>query len=74
MTKNFEIDELRLQDKSIKEQIRTLILFEALKERASKGKKMTEHEKDFFCECVILSKLDDGKIEECITFIVHITF
>lgn len=61
---SYKIDELVLLNDSIEEQERTRIIFEDLKSKAKTAEAMSEHEKDFFCKGVKLSKLDDGKIED----------
>lgn len=60
----FKIEELVLLNDSIEEQDRTRKIFENLKSKAISGEEMSEHEKDFFCQGVKLSKLDDGKLED----------
>jgi len=60
----YKIDDLSIRNNSKEEQIRTRAIFEDLKSKAIDGDDLTEHEKDFFCQCVKLSQLDDGKIED----------
>jgi hypothetical protein len=60
----YKIEELDLLNDSLEEQERTRIIFEDLKNKAMKGEELSEHEKDFFCQGVKLSKLNDGKIED----------
>ena len=60
----YNIEDLDLKNDSEEEQIRTRKIFEDLKVKAQKGEELTEHEKDFFCQGVKLSQLDDGKIED----------
>lgn len=61
----FPIDELvHVRNCSGAEQIRTRKIFESLKQRAINKEFLSEHEKDFFYEGVVLSKLDDGKPED----------
>lgn len=59
-----KIEDLEFKDASDEEQLRTRAIFEDLKTKAQNGELLTEHEKDFFCQGVKLSKLDDGKIED----------
>lgn len=73
----YKIEELYLFNDSLEEQERTRIIFENLKYKAIKGEELSEHEKDFFCQGVKLSKLDDGKIEDytcCNNFKFKITY
>ena len=60
----FPIDELRMKDDTIAEQIRTRNMFELLKEKANKREDLTEHEKNFFCLGVKLSSFNDGRWED----------
>ena len=60
----YKREELDLKDDSPEEQQRTREIFEKLKEKAIKGEKLSEHEKDFFCLGVKLSQLDDGRMED----------
>ena len=57
---SYKIEELNLKDNSNSEQTRTRKIFLDLKSKAIKGEKLTEHEKEFFCQSVRLSLLDDG--------------
>lgn len=61
---SYTIDELDIKNDSEEEQIRSRTIFENLKAKAIKGEILTEYEKDFFCQGVKLSQLDDGKIED----------
>jgi len=60
----YKIEELNLLNNSFEEQERTRNIFENLKDKAIKGEELSEHEKDFFCQGVKLSKFNDGKIED----------
>lgn len=61
----YTIDELKLKDSSDEEQARTRTIFENIKERANNKELISEHEKEFFCMGVRLSKIEeDGKIED----------
>jgi len=73
----YKREELTLKDDSLEEQIRTRDIFENLKDRVTKGEKLSEHEKDFFCQGVKLSHFDDGKIEDydcCSNYKFKITY
>jgi len=73
----YNIDELDLKDNSPREQERTRIIFEDLKEKALNREELTEHEKDFFCKGIRLSNRNDGKIEDyecCSNFRFKITY
>lgn len=56
----FEINELRLNNDTVAEQVSTRQIFDVLKEKAVKREILTEHEKNFFCMGVMLSHLNDG--------------
>ena len=56
----FKIEELTLKDDSEEEQFRTRRIFLTLKDKASKGEFLTEHEKEFLYQGLSLSQLDDG--------------
>jgi hypothetical protein len=76
----FEIEELQVKSDAVTEQIRVRKIFEVLKDKAINGKALTEHEKNFFCSCLKLSKLGDGKCEDyssCDNFIfkeIYLTY
>lgn len=73
----YNINELDLKDDSEKEHKRTRVIFEDLKEKSKRDDILTEHEKDFFCQGVKLSKLEDGKIEDyqcCSNYKFKITY
>lgn len=73
----YKIDDLDIKNNSEEEQIRTRAIFEDLKSKAENGEDLTEHEKDFFCQGVKLSQLDDGKIEDydcCENFKFKLTY
>jgi hypothetical protein len=61
---HYKIDELDFKNGSEAEQIRNRKIFEDLKEKTLKGIELSEHEKDFFCLGVKLSKKEDGKVED----------
>lgn len=74
---SYKREELLLKDDSQEEQVRTRLIFEDLKKKAQNGEEMSEHEKDFFCQGVKLSRLDDGRIEHydcCSNFKFKITY
>ena len=56
----YKIEELRMLDGSEAEANRTRKIFEDLKTKALADEQLTEHEKDFFCLGVKLSKWNDG--------------
>lgn len=60
----YKIDQLDIKDSSPEELNRTRNIFENLKQRAIKKDALTEHEKDFFCNCIELSKLSDGNLDD----------
>lgn len=60
----FDINELRLYNDSEEELLRTRSIFEVLKKKANNNEFLTEHEKEFFCQGVKLSHLDDGNVED----------
>jgi len=60
----FTIEELDLKDATESEAIRSRAVFEALKLKAINNEEMSEHEKEFFSKCIVLSKLNDGKLED----------
>jgi hypothetical protein len=62
--KNYTVEELNLKNESEEEQVRTRKIFDDLKNRATDNKKFFEREKDFFCTCLKLSDLNDGKPED----------
>lgn len=64
MTYNRE--ELDFKDGSAEEQERTRKIFEDLKSKTNSGRKLSEYEKDFFCQGVNLSNSNDGKIGDYI--------
>lgn len=73
----FDIEELQVKSDDITEQIRVRKIFELLKDKCRNGKALTEHEKNFFCNCLKLSKLGDGKCEDyscCDNFIFKETY
>lgn len=57
---NYSIKELEIRKDSEKEHIRTRRIFLDLKSKAINGEKLTEHEKEFFCQGIRLSELNDG--------------
>lgn len=61
---SYSIDELEQKNDTDYEQVRTRKIFENLKNKAIAGKKLTEHEKNFFCKGVKLSLLDDGNWDD----------
>jgi|GEM_PF-446236 len=60
----FPIDELQLKNDNEADQLRTRKIFEVLKEKAIKKEVLTEHEKEFFCMTVKISRLNDGVWED----------
>lgn len=60
----YSIDELELKNNTFEEAVRTREIFDEIKSRDEKGEKIYEHEKNFFCKGVMLSKDDDGVIED----------
>lgn len=52
--------DLEIRNDSAEESIRTRKIFLDLKSKAIKGETLTEHEKEFFCQGVRLSLLNDG--------------
>ena len=60
----YNIDELTMLNNSQEEQNRTRAIFEDIKEKAINNEIISEHEADFFCSCVKISLLNDGKIED----------
>jgi len=60
----YKIDELKFKNDSFDEQIRTRTIFESLKEKAIKLEPLCEFEKDFFCQCLSVSRLNDGSLED----------
>lgn len=57
---SYKIKDLEIRKDSAEEQIRTRKIFLDLKAKAINGEKLTEQEKEFFCQGVRLSILDDG--------------
>ncbi len=60
----FKIEELIIKNDSETEQVRSKEIFETLKNKAIRGKTLSEHEKNFFCKGVQLSKLNVGILED----------
>lgn len=73
--KNYTIDELDFKNDSEQEQIRTRKIFDDLKDKALKGEKLLEREKEFLCLSLKLTlNENDGKPEDfdfCKDFIFH---
>jgi len=61
---DFKIEELQLEDDSPLEQQRVRKIFEVLKTKAIRQDVLTEYEKDFFCSLVMISRLDDGVLDD----------
>lgn len=73
----YKIEDLDLRNDSEEEQKRTRAIFEDLKTKAKNGTELTEHEKDFFCQGVKLSRLDDRKLKDyncCNNFEFKLTY
>jgi hypothetical protein len=66
MRNSFPISELDFRDGSQKDQVRTRKIFEALRAEARENKILTEHEKDFFYQGLMLSHFNDGRPEDFI--------
>ena len=64
MKPSFLITELEFRDDSLIEQTRTRKIFETLRTKARENKYLSEHEKDFFCQGLILSLKEDRKLED----------
>ncbi len=73
--KRYTVDELDFKSDSEEEQIRTRKIFDDLKDRALKGEKLLEREKEFLCTSLKLTIYEnDGKPEDfdfCKDFIFH---
>ena len=61
---SYDVEELELKNNSDQEQVRTRKIFEDLKSKAENKEKLTEHEKDFFCSAIRLSRMNDGSMDE----------
>lgn len=61
---SYDVEELELKNNSDQEQARTRRIFEDLKSKAENREKLTEHEKDFFCSAIRLSRMNDGSMDE----------
>src|SRR5450432_1181099 len=64
MKSSFSISELQFRNGSDAEQIRTRKIFEKLQLKAKANKKLTEHEKDFFCQALMFSLRNDGSLDD----------
>ncbi|HEY5593266.1 MAG TPA: hypothetical protein VIK55_19900 [Paludibacter sp.] len=53
----YTIDELDLKNDTYEEAVRTRKIFDEIKTRAQNNEKIFEHEKNFFCKGVLLSKV-----------------
>lgn len=64
MKHTFPISELDFKGDTPAEQIRTRRIFEALRTKARQNEFLSEHEKEFFCQGLVLSLHNDGKLED----------
>ena len=64
MKHTFPISELDFKGDTPAEQIRTRTIFEALRTKARRNEYLSEHEKEFFCQGLVLSLHNDGKLED----------
>jgi len=60
----YSLDDLRIKGDTEQEQSRVRLIFEDLQSKCQNEETLTEDEKQFFCELVSISKLDDGKLED----------
>lgn len=61
---SYPIEDLDLKDATEAEYIRSRTIFDALKVKAINNEEMTEHEKDFFSQHIIIAKNKDGKLDD----------
>lgn len=64
MKHTFPISELDFNGDTPAEQIRTRTIFEALRTKARRNEYLSEHEKEFFCQGLVLSLHNDGQLED----------
>ncbi|MEO6221131.1 MAG: hypothetical protein ABIO81_11930 [Ginsengibacter sp.] len=62
----FQISELDFKEDSLAEQNRTRRIFETLRTKARQNEYLSEHEKEFFCQGLVLSLHNDVKLEDYI--------
>jgi len=66
MKSTFQISELDFKGDTTAEQNRTRRIFETLRTKARQNEYLSEHEKEFFCQGLVLSLHNDGKLEDYI--------
>jgi len=61
---SYPIEELDFKEATEAEYVRSRTIFEDLKIKAINNEEMTEHEKDFFSQHILISKNKDGKLDD----------